>query len=192
MRINQFMGKMRVKWLKYKYNRYENVKINELNMPSNSNITISKSSKVSIEKLSLNYNVSIRIRENSEFEIGRGVCFNNGCVITCRKHIKIGNRCSFGPNVMIFDNDHNIYSENYIDTYVCEDIIIGNNVWIGANVVILKGVTIGENSVIAAGSVVRHDVPANVIFYNERIDKIKEYKKIKKAGEKASEKSVSN
>ena len=36
MRINQFMGKMRVKWLKYKYNRYENVKINELNMPSNS------------------------------------------------------------------------------------------------------------------------------------------------------------
>ena len=93
---------------------------------------------------------------------------------------------------MIFDNDHDIYSENYIDTYVCKDIIIGNNVWIGANVVILKGVTIGENSVIAAGSVVRHNVPANVIFYNERIDKIKEYKKINNLGEKVNEKSISN
>ena len=78
MKINQFIGKMRVKWLKYKYNRYENVKINELNMPNNSNIIISKSSKVNIEKLSLNYNVSIRIREDSKFEVGRGVCFNNG------------------------------------------------------------------------------------------------------------------
>ena len=192
MKINKIIGKIRVKWLKYKYNKYDNVKINELNMPSNSNIIINKNSIVNIEKLSLNYNVNIRIRENSKFEIGRGVSFNNGCIITCRKHIKIGDRCSFGPNVMVFDNDHDIYSENYIDTYVCKDIIIGNNVWVGANVVILKGVTIGDNSVIAAGSVVRHDVPANVIFYNERIDKIKEYKKIDKLGEKVSEKSVSN
>ena len=42
-------------------------------------------------------------------------------------------------------------------------IHIGNNVWIGANVVVLPGVTIGENSIIGAGSVVSARTPANVI-----------------------------
>lgn len=155
-----------------------------MNFLTNSNLIIGRNANVEIQKLSLNYNVHIRVRENAKFEVGRGVCFNNGCIITCRKHINIGDRCSFGPNVMIFDNDHDIYSKNYIDTYVCDYIIIGNNVWVGANVVILKGVKIWDNAVIAAGSIVRHDVPNDVIFYNGRIDKIKEYKKTKvKSGE---------
>ncbi len=42
-------------------------------------------------------------------------------------------------------------------------IHIGNKVWIGAGAVITKGVTIGDDSVIAAGAVVTHDVPENVI-----------------------------
>ncbi len=42
-------------------------------------------------------------------------------------------------------------------------IHIGKRVWIGAGVVITKGVTIGDNSVIAAGAVVTHDIPANVV-----------------------------
>ena len=177
MRIKQFISSIRQKWLIQKFNTYKNVDIKQLNLPNNSFIDISKNAKVNIDKLSLNYNVSIRVRDNAKFQIGKGVCFNNGSVVTCRKHIEIGDRCSFGPNVMIFDNDHDIYSDNYIDSYVCDDIIIGNNVWVGANVVILKGVKIGDNAVIAAGSVVRHNVPPNVIFYNEKIDKIKEYKK---------------
>ena len=43
------------------------------------------------------------------------------------------------------------------------EVNIGDNVWIGSNVVICPGVTIGENSVIGAGSIVLHDVPANCV-----------------------------
>ncbi len=45
---------------------------------------------------------------------------------------------------------------------------IGDNVWLGANVVVLKGVAIGDNAVIAANSVVSKDVPANMLFHEKR------------------------
>ena len=48
------------------------------------------------------------------------------------------------------------------------DIIIGKNVWIGANTVILRGTTIGDNAVIAAGSVLKGDVAPNTVFLNKR------------------------
>ena len=44
-------------------------------------------------------------------------------------------------------------------------ITIGDNVWLGANVVVLPDVTIGENSVIGAGSIVTKDIPANCIAF---------------------------
>ena len=44
-------------------------------------------------------------------------------------------------------------------------VVIGDNVWLGANTIVLPGVTIGENSVIGAGSVVTKDIPANVVAF---------------------------
>jgi maltose O-acetyltransferase len=41
--------------------------------------------------------------------------------------------------------------------------MIGNNVWLGAGVTVLKGVTIGENTLVAAGSLATHSLPANVV-----------------------------
>ncbi|MGN1184200.1 MAG: DapH/DapD/GlmU-related protein, partial [Oliverpabstia sp.] len=61
-------------------------------------------------------------------------------------------------------------------------ITIGDNVWIGGNVMVLPGVTIGENSVIGAGSIVTKDIPANVVafgapckVYREITDRDAEY-----------------
>ncbi len=42
-------------------------------------------------------------------------------------------------------------------------ITVGDNVWLGGNVVVLPGVTIGSNSVIGAGSIVTKDIPSNVV-----------------------------
>lgn len=61
------------------------------------------------------------------------------------------------------DSDFHDY---YIDDKLVEntkEISIGDNVWIGNNVIILKGVNIGDNSIIAAGSIVNKDVSPNTI-----------------------------
>ncbi|UKI50226.1 MAG: hypothetical protein L6U99_01840 [Clostridium sp.] len=55
-------------------------------------------------------------------------------------------------------------SKDRKNEYTKGEILIGNNVWIGANCVILKNVKIGDNAVISAGSIVSKDVPANTIL----------------------------
>jgi acetyltransferase-like isoleucine patch superfamily enzyme len=61
----------------------------------------------------------------------------------------------FGPFVTIHDHDHVYKNTELMKTsgYVTKPIVIEDNVWIGGNVVILKGVTIGSGSVIAAGTI---------------------------------------
>lgn len=82
--------------------------------------------------------------------------------------VKIGNKVMFGPGVSIITGGHRT---DLIGRYMYDikeneklpendrDVIIMDDVWIGANAIILKGVTVGRGSVIAAGSVVTHDVP---------------------------------
>ncbi len=80
--------------------------------------------------------------------------------------LKIGNNVMIGPSVKLiaFDHGMEIDSIPMVDQpSIDKDIIIGNNVWIGANVVVTAGCTIGNGVVIAAGSIVTKDVPDNVI-----------------------------
>ena len=81
-------------------------------------------------------------------------------MLDCNK-IKIGNNCLFAPNVSIYAAGHPIHPACRNTGYeYAKEINIGNNVWIGGNVVVCPGVTIGDNTVIGAGSVVTKDVPA--------------------------------
>lgn len=109
-------------------------------------------------------NMSFRISNGGILKIGNNCFFNDGCSISCRGNISIGNNVISGQNLLIFDHDHN-YREN-INDFIVEDVKIGNNVWIGANVIILKGVNIGDNSVIAAGTIINHDIMPNSLVYN--------------------------
>lgn len=92
---------------------------------------------------------------------------NRNSMIESHDYIFIGSGTTIGPNVLIYDHDHNINMESK-EPYICEKIIIGKNVWIGAGVIILKGVNIGDESVIAAGSLVNKDVPECSILYQKR------------------------
>lgn len=84
-------------------------------------------------------------------------CRLNGVYIHAQKHIEIGKNCVIAAGVNIIDsNGHELKSNDRTKGRdLPEAIIIGENVWIGINAIILKGTKIGDNSVISAGSIVR-------------------------------------
>src|SRR5690606_31169622 len=99
-------------------------------------------------------------------QIGNNVGINHYCFIGVRGNVIIGNNIIFGPRVSLFSENHNFNRLDIPIKYQGEtrkDTIIGNNVWIGANSVILAGVNIGDGAIIAAGAVVSKDVPNNSI-----------------------------
>jgi maltose O-acetyltransferase len=90
---------------------------------------------------------------------------NNACIIADRTSIRIGKGALIGTEFTVYDSDfHSVRPEARLDgDYETAPVEIGENVFIGSRVTVLKGVSIGRNSVIAAGSVVNKDVPENVI-----------------------------
>lgn len=102
--------------------------------------------------------------------LGDDVFFNAYCSVNCRDNITIGDGTIIGEGVKFYDHDHCLDSNRKVirDKFTTSPIIIGSNVWIGANVVILKGVTIGNNSIISAGAVVTKSVPQNVTFIQKK------------------------
>lgn len=142
-------------------------------MNGNFRIAIKKKSKLILgSNFRCRNNMSFRIYNEGYVEIGDNCFFNDGCSINCQKNVRIGNNVICGQNVMIFDHDHD-YKKN-INDFICEEIIIGNNVWIGANVTILKGVSIGDDCVIAAGTVVRKNIKNNSFVHEKKDVSIKE------------------
>ncbi|EGQ9221188.1 sugar O-acetyltransferase [Vibrio parahaemolyticus] len=96
--------------------------------------------------------------------LGDNVYANFNLTLVDDTYIYIGNSVMIGPNVTIATAGHPI--EPDLRREVAQfniPVHIEDNVWIGANSVVLPGVTIGENSVIGAGSVVTKDIPSNVV-----------------------------
>lgn len=89
--------------------------------------------------------------------------------------VEIGDRVFIGPNVGIYTANHPTDVRRREKGYEWAlPVKIGNKVWIGGGVTILSGVTIGDNTVIAAGSVVTKDIPANVVAAGNPCKVIKE------------------
>lgn len=96
--------------------------------------------------------------------LGNNVCFN-GMAISGNGKVEIGDNFHSGPRCQIITSFHNYEGDAipYDLTFIDKDVKIGDNVWLGNNVIILGGVTIGEGAIIQAGSVVCKDVPAYAI-----------------------------
>lgn len=96
----------------------------------------------------------------SHIEVGKNFFANYNCTILDVAKVKIGNNCQMAPNVAIYTAGHPIHPATRNTAYEYgKEVTIGDNCWIGGNVVICPGVHIGDNVVIGAGSVVTKDIP---------------------------------
>ncbi|MFI3202180.1 MAG: DapH/DapD/GlmU-related protein [Eubacteriales bacterium] len=111
------------------------------------------------KKTAIRANSEVMAR-NGKIIIGNNCFVNKNCMIIAHEYIEIGDGTTIGPNVCIYDHDHDVINGGYISA----PINIGSQVWIGAGVIILKGIVIGDNCVIAAGAIVTKNVPANTLF----------------------------
>lgn len=117
-----------------------------------------------------------RIGENSFFNIGFTVSPNNNL-----SYLHIGKNVSIAPNVICIcesnaNNGDEINSYEYVKNKLTEakEIVIEDEVWIGANVTILPGVTIGRCTIIGAGSVVTKDLDSYSVYAGSPARKIRD------------------
>ena len=95
-------------------------------------------------------------------EIGSNVYLNYGASIAAHLLVRIGNGCTIGTYAILMDNDFHGVEQRH-RTPPSQPIVLEENVWLGARVIVLKGVTIGHDSVIGAGSVVTKDIPPRCV-----------------------------
>jgi tetrahydrodipicolinate N-succinyltransferase len=99
--------------------------------------------------------------DDAVIEIGENTRIN-GASIHATRRISIGRNCLIAANVTILDSDgHGVsVADRDVHNPVSRPVRVDDDVWIGANAIVLKGVTIGRGAIVAAGSVVTRDVPA--------------------------------
>ena len=128
--------------------------------------------KISLKKVGRNFRFghTSRFRDHRLIEIGNDVLFGANTYINTIVPVTIGNNVMFGPNVTLVGGNHKMSTIGKQMRFVKEigdnkPIIIENDVWVGSNVIILKGVTIGEGTIIGAGSVVTKSLMPYFICY---------------------------
>lgn len=117
-------------------------------------------SALTLHGCKFSYGCNIQLFNGGKMEVGKGFYCNIGATFICSGSIKIGNGVICGRNVTIreYHGDHFINSPDY---KCSKPIEIGDHVWLCEHSTIMPGVKVGSGSVVAAHSLVTHDVPPN-------------------------------
>lgn len=116
-------------------------------------------------KLKLGNTIFIQGDNNRVF-IGKNVTFDqNALIVVCEgTEVTIGANCIFANGVTIRTSDqHAIYDSQGKRINMAKNVVIGNHVWLGAHVVVMKGTNIGDGSIIGMCSMVTKNIPNNTI-----------------------------
>lgn len=126
-------------------------------------------------RVRLNKNVKIDpgalvYSNGGDIVLGENVGVGKNNIIASHRKILIGDGTILAPNVLIYDHDHEYDHESgvKVKNYKSESVLIGNNCWIGANTVILRGTVIGDNCLVGAGCVLKGTYPANSKIVQKR------------------------
>lgn len=116
-------------------------------------------------------------KRGAKIVIGKNTSIGKNNEIASNCSIEIGSDCIFGANVYVTDSNHEYKTPGVLfkdQGMVSEKVVIGDNVWVGRNAMILKGVHIGSNSIVAAGAVVTKSFPDFTIIGGNPAKIIKE------------------
>ena len=104
--------------------------------------------------------------KENKISIDQGTYLNRHTMLDAHSQISIGRNCMIGPNCYITDANHGRAPGVPVkeQKMVAQSVVIEDDVWLGAGVVVLPGVRLGRGCVIGAGAVVTHDVPEQAVF----------------------------
>ncbi|KFC24073.1 acyltransferase [Chryseobacterium sp. FH1] len=122
------------------------------------------------KNVTINQSNFITVKPNARLILGDNTYITRA-TISCLGEIQIGENCILGEGMKIFDHNHQYTKEPFSVSktdFNIGKVKMGNNVWTGANVVILKDVTIGDNVILGAGCIIHKDVPSNSIIINKQ------------------------
>lgn len=105
------------------------------------------------------YGADIILFHDSHLVLGKGSFINSDCRIRCHKEIVIGENTAISHDFTVMDSDMHEFNGQRSK----KPVHIGNHVWIGTRVTVLKGVTIGDGAVVMANTLVMNDVPAGAL-----------------------------
>lgn len=169
---------IRIALIKIRFGKKVNISIVQPMRMSSSLLIQNKIKKIQIgNSFKLEENAKVRVINGGTLIVGDNCFFNCNSYMTVMGETVIGDNCSFGPNVLIFDHDHDfkVFNGLKANKMIIGKIKIGNNVWIGGGSIILRDSEIGDNSVIAAGSIVKGKIPSNTIFIQKRNNELIPY-----------------
>ena len=107
---------------------------------------------------------TFRCDYGKNIRVGNNFYANFDCVILDVGPVTIGDNCLLAPRVCLCAAGHPTDpADRRSGKEFGKPITLGNNVWLGAGVIVNPGVTIGDNTVVASGAVVTRDLPANVV-----------------------------
>lgn len=118
----------------------------------------------------LNESNNLAIKGHGKLLIGKNTYITRA-TIAVLEEVNIGENCILGEGLKIFDHNHQYTREPFSVSktkFNTAPVKLGNNVWSGANCIIMKGVTIGNNVILGAGCVIHKDVPDNSIIINKQ------------------------
>ena len=122
----------------------------------------------------LSYGTTLELLPNALLD-SRYFTMNSNSVMIAAKRITLGNDVMMARNVVVYDSDfHSILGVAGEIKNPPAPVVLGDHVWLGANVTVLKGSRIGSGSVVGADALVSGTVPENVIYNIERTERIKE------------------
>lgn len=139
-------------------------------------VSVRDNGKIKIARHCLIEKCTLAAVNGGIISIKQGTSLGMNDIIISHEKISIGENCSLAPNICIYDHDHCFGANEKTKGFKTGEVNIGNNVWIGAGVIILRNTSIGDNCVIGAGTVIKGVVPSNSIVTGNRTMIIKSLK----------------